>query len=548
MGWWMPVGKAGSWRGVKASAACLAAGMVCAACLRAGEGVATANAQPEEERVEVRAVLELAGKPLPMRWAVLGHNEPAEDWHGGSYNNDAKKDKLPFFWNPDLGKADPVWEPLTHAFPLHFLRYHCGNEYDWKKVSGPVENREPIRAHYLPKMNSNPGLDEFLQWRETLPGKPTVSLIASPLRPVEELAELVAYCNAKTGPMAERRALVGHPEPYGVTVWELGNETDWTKRKDLDIMRADTDKEKGDKITVEEYAALCIERIDAMRAVDPTIRIFSHAATGPWEEQNAKWADWHRGVLKLMGDRIDGLVVHPYYDGYTVPRVFAKTIDVILRDMEELQPKGKRLTLWLSEHSRWIDYHDKTLWPQSWGINGAISTGDFLIKTMEREQIEIANYWAYGHTGPWRVLMQTWADDGTRQVFGTATHGLFTLLNVAAREEVVPLAVKEEPGIEHPDYPYAVSAMHFRDAASRTLLVVNRSADPYRLTLPDGVRPAGNVRRLTLVALDGAEPAGQGKIMDETLPAADVLADAAGELAASPRCVQVWVWSAAAQK
>jgi alpha-N-arabinofuranosidase len=86
------------------------------------------------------------------------------------------------------------------------------------------------------------------------------------------------------------RAAHGHPEPYRVKYWELGNEIwgDW--------VRGHTD--------AETYARHYLRYHQAMHAVDPAIEFI---AVGDND------MDWNRTVLRIAGDRIDQLAIHHYY-------------------------------------------------------------------------------------------------------------------------------------------------------------------------------------------------------------------------------------------
>lgn len=412
------------------------------------------------------------GSALPAQSEILGHNIPANDWHGmvGS--------SAPFFLDPATGKFLDSWTPLTHAFPLRSVRYHCGNRYPWKDTVGPLAGRKRVehdqwKAYY----RTEAGLDEFLRWTESLPQPPAVTLVASPLRPVQEIADLVAYCNATSGSMAEWRAANGHPKPYNVRYWELGNEIDWNGRGDLNVMRADTPLEKRKSLEVSEYIRECKLRIAAMRQIDPSILIYAHAKTSPWSVTNPNWPEWHRAILREMGTDIDGIVIHPYYDGYPIPMVL-KSVDTLIDDIHQLAPRGHRITVWVSEHSRWVNYENADQRPQSWGLQGAISAGDFLIALFERPDVSMANYWCYAHRGPWRVLNADW-ESGGQNKFGTGAYWLYLLMNRAYAPEVQPLSVDLTHWRKGPDdYAYPVRAMLFRDPATgrRAVVAINRSA------------------------------------------------------------------------
>ena len=86
------------------------------------------------------------------------------------------------------------------------------------------------------------------------------------------------------------RAANGHPEPYDVRYWEIGNEIwgDWVRGH-------------SDATT---YARNFNRYVKAMRAVDPSIRVI---AVGDNDMA------WNRTVLQLATERADFLAIHHYY-------------------------------------------------------------------------------------------------------------------------------------------------------------------------------------------------------------------------------------------
>jgi alpha-L-arabinofuranosidase len=107
----------------------------------------------------------------------------------------------------------------------------------------------------------------------------------------EEAAAWVEYCNGlastKYGSM---RARDGHPEPYQVKYWEIGNEI-WGQ-----WVRGHSD--------AETYAQNLARYVAAMRAVDPSIKVI---AVGDNDMA------WNRVVLQRAGRAFDYLAVHHYY-------------------------------------------------------------------------------------------------------------------------------------------------------------------------------------------------------------------------------------------
>jgi alpha-N-arabinofuranosidase len=178
-----------------------------------------------------------------------------------------------------------------------FIRWPGGNvaqDYHWMWGVGPRDQR-PVWANLSWRNEPEPsdfGTDEFIQFSRRVGAEPalTVNVEGRGATP-EEAAAWVEYCN---GPATSRhgamRAANGHPAPFAVQYWEIGNEIwgDW--------VRGHSD--------AETYARNFRRYYDAMRAVDSTIRFI---AVGDNDMA------WNRTVLKRVGRLVDFLAIHHYY-------------------------------------------------------------------------------------------------------------------------------------------------------------------------------------------------------------------------------------------
>ena len=153
-------------------------------------------------------------------------------------------------------------EARVAALRPAFLRWPGGNvaqDYHWTWGVGPRDQR-PIWVNLSWKNEPEPGdigTDEFIALSRRVGAEPSITVnVEGRGATAEEAAAWVEYCN---GPATSRygamRAANGHPEPYGVKYWELGNEIwgDWVRGH-------------SDAAT---YARNYVRYAQAMRAVDP---------------------------------------------------------------------------------------------------------------------------------------------------------------------------------------------------------------------------------------------------------------------------------------
>jgi len=147
-----------------------------------------------------------------------------------------------------------------------------------------------------PGLNSNfVGTDEYLRLAELLGIQPLITVNAGD-GTAEEAARWVEYVNGDTTTeMGRLRARNGHPEPYGVRFWNIGNEL-WGHWQ-------------IGYTSPEKHAHRYAEFARAMRAVDPSIRIVANGHGGHSESPPDPW---NRPLLELYGNELDIIDVHTY--------------------------------------------------------------------------------------------------------------------------------------------------------------------------------------------------------------------------------------------
>ena len=179
---------------------------------------------------------------------------------------------------------DPEIVRMLREAKLPLLRWPGGNfvsGYHWKDGIGPVDQR-PMRNN--PAWNieetNHVGADEWMTFCELVGCEPLICVNAGNGTP-EDAADWVEYCNGdistKYGAL---RAKNGHPKPYGVRIWEIGNELwgDW----------------QVGHCAPEEYADRYKAFHDAMIARDPSIHMIGNGQNPSW---NAPVIAKHPSIL-----------------------------------------------------------------------------------------------------------------------------------------------------------------------------------------------------------------------------------------------------------
>ncbi len=184
---------------------------------------------------------------------------------------------------------------LTKESKLSLLRWPGGNfvsGYHWKDGVGPAEKR-PMRLNRpwnMPEPNYV-GTDEFMRFCQLVGCEPMICVNAGD-GTAAEAADWVEYCNGSVAtPMGRQRAANGHPEPYRVRYWEIGNEL--------------YGKWQIGHCTADEYAPRYRKFVEAMRQRDPTIRFIA----------NGHNFDWNRVLVDQSADILRSVSLHVLIGG-----------------------------------------------------------------------------------------------------------------------------------------------------------------------------------------------------------------------------------------
>jgi len=160
--------------------------------------------------------------------------------------------------------------------------------YHWE--SGVGKDRTPTDDMAWGVREPNTfGTDEFVKLSRLIGWQPYICNNAGN-GTVEEMRNWVEYCNGRTGKYAEMRGNSGHPDPFGVPLWSIGNENygPW---------------EIGNK-PIEQWAPFVLEAAKAMKAVDQQIKLSAAANE-----------DYAPLLLKMAGPYLDYISIHGYWLG-----------------------------------------------------------------------------------------------------------------------------------------------------------------------------------------------------------------------------------------
>jgi alpha-N-arabinofuranosidase len=161
--------------------------------------------------------------------------------------------------------------------------------YDWKDGIGDRDRRPPRKNPAWTGIEPNDvGIDEFLHLCSLIDSEPLIT-VNTGLGNAEMARQEVEYTNGGIDtPMGKVRAENGHPDPYNVKFWAIGNEMygDWQ----LGHMPLDAYIEKHNT---------CAK---AMWSVDPSIQLIGVGAAG----------EWSKTMISECGKYMDLLSEHIY--------------------------------------------------------------------------------------------------------------------------------------------------------------------------------------------------------------------------------------------
>jgi alpha-N-arabinofuranosidase len=123
-------------------------------------------------------------------------------------------------WRKDVVETVRAMKPGCIRFGGSSLIY-----YQWETGIGPRERRVPFVNHpWGNREEHDVGLHEFLDFCELVGTEPLIC-VNSNSTTVAQVLDEIEYCNGPADtPHGRIRAAMGHPEPFEVRYWQIGNE------------------------------------------------------------------------------------------------------------------------------------------------------------------------------------------------------------------------------------------------------------------------------------------------------------------------------------
>ena len=294
----------------------------------------------------------------------------------------------------------------------------------WEEGLRPADERPPVRAppetHFCNAVPGGlqahtdgftenwPSIDEYMQLIRFLRAEPAVGMQIQ-FGSDEEVASgraFVEYCNGPvSSPMGKLRASRGHPEPYGIKIWYLGNEIGVQGRYPPGQRRGDWAHAVG-AASPQEYKEILSRVVPALLAVDSSLQLVAANAVPnvsiPFSPQEKLAAVWNGPYLGAVGGDLWANSHHYYMrqpvewnpDSMTATGKLANS-----HALASLQQFRERLDA-ASAHTSFISLDEWALGPpwstKRFGVPHAIYGASMLMQIIRRAsalKLRSANYY-----------------------------------------------------------------------------------------------------------------------------------------------------------
>jgi alpha-N-arabinofuranosidase len=301
----------------------------------------------------------------------------------------------------DRGQFDGQLVRLAGEQGITLVRFPGGtlsDFYHWKNGIGP-QDRRPTSPHGSDSGRSvnRFGTPELMKFCGQIGANPLLTVNVGTGTP-EEAAAWVAYCNQ---PGHAERAADGFPEPFGVKLWEVGNE----------LYLSGNDVERSITMPPEQYAARFLAFAKAMRAVDPRISLMAIGTAPSTRIPISKYENWSETVLRMAAAEIDYVAVHNAYFPMLAPMQVYKTQQVyealwaspesVSRSLTQLaqtiaaHEKGRDIGIAITEWGVFYSFLAPTWVDQVKTLGSAVYVGRIVQVFLSHPKVRVANYFKF---------------------------------------------------------------------------------------------------------------------------------------------------------
>jgi alpha-N-arabinofuranosidase len=212
--------------------------------------------------------------------------------------------------NQDGFRTDYI--EAAHELQLTNMRWPGGNyvaSYDWKDGIGPKEER-PVRRELAWGVldRNHVGTDEWIALSRAMGVENSICINAG-TGTYDDARYWIEYANSPTGSYwADKRAEYGHPQPFDVKYWHLGNEVDGEPWQAV-------------YSTPEEYVHFAENAANIMRYVNRSCETCTQPVFlvmgSSWVKQGVEgtWEDWNWAVIDglIEQESVEYIAVHRYW-------------------------------------------------------------------------------------------------------------------------------------------------------------------------------------------------------------------------------------------
>jgi DUF1680 family protein/alpha-L-arabinofuranosidase len=347
--------------------------------------------------------------------------------------------------------------------------------YNWRDGIGERDKRPPRKnPAWKGVEHDDVGIHEYMELMEIIGAEAYIALNTG-RGTVEAAAEEVEYCNGSIDtPMGKLRAQNGHPEPYGVKWWAVGNEMygSW----------------QLGNIPLAEYVKKHNKLAEQIWKVDPNAKLVGVGNVGEWSRAMMKECS---NYMTLISEHIyckedKDVVKHSKLLANEIRRV-ANEHRKYRRDINEIA--GKDIRIAMDEWNYWygnyiygelgVQYHLKDAIGVAMGLHEYFRNSDLYFMANYAQTVNVIG-----------------AIKTSRTASMLDTTGV-TLKLYRQHFGEVPVAVKGNIS------PMDVSAAWTNDRKALTIGVVNPTAMQRQLAIDlKGVKTAGNAKQWLITGND----------------------------------------------